>query len=227
MEQSNSLLKIISYNIHSGKNLYMLPQLNKVIGFLKNQRPHIIGIQEINENYLRGHQVSKVKNILKMNHHFGPNVKIGGGHYGVGSFTPFEILEKTLSPLPSEKEQRGLLHTVVKVDNKELHLFNTHLGLGHQERIKQLKAIEDYLSSIKDPYILMGDFNSPTISFQHTDLKDAGKTMNQEDKATIRPYQKRIDYIFVSPSIEVLDYKVYYENMSDHYPVMAQIRLSP
>ena len=35
----------------------------------------------------------------------------------------------------------------------------------------------------------------------------------------------RIDYIFVSSNIEVIDYDVIIKDMSDHYPVFAKIKI--
>lgn len=224
MKKNDSLLKVISYNIHSGKNFYMMPQLTKIIQFLENEQPHIIGIQEINENNKRGHQVSKMKACLKMNHHFGKNVKMGKGYYGVGTFTSFEITQKKHILLPSGREQRGLLHTAVKIKDKELHILNTHLGLKSQERIKQFKKIEQYLRSIGTPYILMGDFNTTTPNFNHIEMIDAGKMMKQENIGTLMHSTKRIDYIFTSLDMEVIDYKVLHVNMSDHYPIMIQVK---
>ena len=43
----------------------MIPTLNKIIQFLQSKQPHIIGIQEINENNRIGYQFSKMKNLLK------------------------------------------------------------------------------------------------------------------------------------------------------------------
>ncbi|WZL72420.1 endonuclease/exonuclease/phosphatase family protein [Clostridiaceae bacterium 35-E11] len=225
MEKNHTLLKVMSYNIHSGKNFYMIPQLNKIIQFLQDQQPHIIGIQEINENNKRGYQVSKLETCLKMNQHFGEHVKIGKGYYGIGTFSSFNIIKRNHLLLPSAKEQRGLLHTVVKVNDKNLNILNTHLGLKNQERMKQLEKIEQYLQSIDTPYILMGDFNTVAPNFNSIEIIDAGKISTKENLGTLMHSTKRIDYIFVSPDIEVIDYQVLHVNMSDHYPILVNIKL--
>jgi endonuclease/exonuclease/phosphatase family metal-dependent hydrolase len=35
----------------------------------------------------------------------------------------------------------------------------------------------------------------------------------------------RIDYIFASKNIEIIDYEVLIENMSDHYPIIAKLKI--
>ena len=36
---------------------------------------------------------------------------------------------------------------------------------------------------------------------------------------------ERIDYIFTSPNIKPIDYRVIIKKMSDHYPIIAKIRI--
>ncbi|MBF8982041.1 endonuclease/exonuclease/phosphatase family protein [Lutibacter sp. B2] len=223
MENDKYFLKVMTYNIHSGKNILMRPQLAKIIEFLKKEQVHIIGMQEINENNKRGSQVSTIKNTLQMNHAFAPNVKIGDGYYGVSIFTSFEIIEVNHIPLPSKKEQRGLIHTVLKIGNKNLNVLNTHLGLNATTRTKQFEKIENYLKSIHSPFILMGDFNTTNPQFNTIPMIDTAKKMNKTHLSTFMCSNKRIDYIFTSKSIQLLNYNVLPVKMSDHYPVIVEM----
>ncbi|QZY56436.1 endonuclease/exonuclease/phosphatase family protein [Crassaminicella profunda] len=225
MKDDRYFLKVITYNIHSGKNLSNLPQLNDIIEFFKNEHAHVIGVQEINENNQRGNQVSQIENALKMNSAFAPNVKIGNGYYGVSTFTSFKILKVHYLPLPSQKEQRGLIHTVLKIGNKKLNVLNTHLGLSVDERNKQFKIIEKYLNSLHSPSILMGDFNTTTPKFNSLTMMDTAIQMEKSFLPTFIPSEKRIDYTFTSKPIKILHYSVIPVKMSDHYPVMVDILL--
>nr|WP_286184187.1 hypothetical protein [Clostridium sp. CCUG 7971] len=56
-------------------------------------------------------------------------------------------------------------------------------------------------------------------------LKDVAKELDKANVLTFATGLDRIDYIFVSPDIEVLDYEVLIKNMSDHYPIIAKIRI--
>lgn len=216
-------LTLMTYNIHSGKDRRMLPTLNSMIRFMENSHADVMAIQEINENEKRGYQVSEIKNSLRINYSFASNVSIGKGCYGIATFTPFFILAQHHILLPSEKEQRGLLHTVLSLGNQKLHILNTHLGLSKAERRHQFHTIREYISRLKSPVILLGDFNTTNPELQDTGLTDAAQITGQEHMPTFIPNRRRIDYIFLSPSIKVLAYQVEPVTLSDHYPVFIQV----
>ncbi|MHA4871793.1 endonuclease/exonuclease/phosphatase family protein [Duganella sp. PWIR1] len=93
------------------------------------------------------------------------------------------------------------------------------------------------------PLILMGDFNSTpdseayaTVSAALTDARNISRTPPYGPLATFngfdisRPASERIDYIFLSPQWQVLRHAVLTDSVdarypSDHYPVVARLRL--
>lgn len=218
-------LKIMSYNIHSGKNLFLKPTLKDIIQFMADYQGQVIGIQEINENEKRGRQVSSIINSLQLNHSFAPNVSLAKGYYGVATFTSLPILENHHILLPSEKEQRGLLHTVLSLGNDKIHILNTHLGLSERERSQQFYFIREYVANLNSPIILMGDFNTKHPDLQGIPLLDAAEISNQKHIPTFIPTRQRIDYIFLSPSINLLEYQVAPVTFSDHYPLSVRVAL--
>ncbi|WP_129595982.1 endonuclease/exonuclease/phosphatase family protein [Anaerophilus nitritogenes] len=222
MEKDRYIFKILTYNIHSGKDLFMIPKLSQLMYFLKNEKFHIMALQEINENNKRGYQVSTIYKNFLCDHAFAPNVKIGDGYYGVATFSFLEFLKKKHIPLPSKKEQRGMLHTLLKIGNKKLNILNVHLGLNEKEREKQFSYIEKYIKTLDEPFILLGDFNTSNPKF-NVPMIDAATKFHKEYQSTLMPLNKRIDYIFLSPSIELIDYNVVPVKFSDHYPVYAEI----
>jgi len=218
-------IKVLSYNIHSGKNIWMSPTLKKIVDFLKNEKPDIIGIQEINENNIRGYQVKKLKQALNYNVQFGSNVTIGNGGYGIATFSKYPIISQNHILLPSSKEQRGLIDSTILINFFKVHIINTHLSLKGIERDKQLLNIKEYINSLQEPFILVGDFNA---SIEEVDslLIDVAKRTKKEHLPTMMLYKKRIDYIFVSKDFNVLNYNVLPVKMSDHYPVLADLILN-
>ena len=219
-------MKIISYNIHSGKNVWFVPQLYRIIRFLNMENASVIGVQEINENNKRGRQVTSLSIQLDMDYHFGPNLPFGDGHYGIATLASLPILERKHLLLPSKKEQRGLLDTVVEYNQREVHILNTHLGLSKEDRLKQFQFLEDYLSQLTSPYILLGDLNTTEHLLNENNLFDAAKEMNREHQSTLMLSKKRIDYIFVSPDFKVINYRVIPVNMSDHYPIEVEVEFN-
>lgn len=219
-------LKVVTYNIHSGLNKDMFPTLFDIIDFLKISNADIICLQEVNESAKAGFQVSSFKDELKMYSHFGANVVDFGLNYGLVTYSKYPIISEDHIYLSSGREQRGILHTVVNIDRRKLNIINVHLGVSKEEREIQIKELVEFIKKIGDePYIVVGDFNDGNMNVDDNILKDVAKELDKANVLTFATGLDRIDYIFVSPNIEVLDYEVLIKNMSDHYPIIAKIRI--
>ncbi len=219
------ILKVMTYNIHSGKNLkgeYTFPQM---IDFIKEYDPDILALQEINNNKKRGYQIIKLYNEIKKNYYFGPQVKISNGYYGIAIYSSFPICQTQHIQLPSLKEKRGLIQTTLKINDKNIDVFNTHLGLDPEERKQQFFIIEKCIKNTKNSFILMGDFNTDNPQLDFSLFYDISEWNNQNNIPTIIKYHKKIDYILISKNISIKFYKVLPILLSDHYPVTAQIEL--
>ena len=219
-------IKIVSYNIHSGLNKDMFPTLFDIIDFLRISNADVICLQEVNESANAGFQVSSFKDELKMYSHFAANVVGLGLNYGLVTYSKYPIKSENHIYLTSEREQRGMLHTVVSVKGRKLNIINVHLGLGEEERETQRKQLVNFINKLgNDPYIVVGDFNQGSMSLDEKVLKDVAKELDKANILTFATGLDRIDYIFVSPKIEILDYEVLIKNMSDHYPIIAKIKI--
>lgn len=219
-------INIISYNIHSGLNKNMFPTLFDTIDFLKESDADIICLQEVNESARAGFQVSSFKEELKMNSHFGANVVDLGFNYGLVTYSKYPIKGEEHIYLSSFREQRGMLHTVLKVDYQKLHIINVHLGLDNEEREIQMRELVDFIKKLGDePYMVVGDFNQGEVTVDDDILRDVAKELGKANILTFPTGLDRIDYIFVSSGIEVIDYDVFIKDMSDHYPIFARIKI--
>lgn len=96
----------------------------------------------------------------------------------------------------------------------------------HQMQIDEIKK---HIQNSPYPVILAGDFNAVPNSYEYyqfsENLKDAFVHVGRGSATSFHDYKFpiRIDYIFSSPSIEPLVYKVNREvKLSDHYPVYAE-----
>ena len=91
---------------------------------------------------------------------------------------------------------------------------------------KQDKELLDFIKKLGDePYIVVGDFNQGGVTVEEDILKDVAKELGKSNILTFPTGLDRIDYIFVSSNIEVIDYDVIIKDMSDHYPVFAKIKI--
>lgn len=128
--------------------------------------------------------------------------------------------------LTSKKEQRGFLHTSYKIEGKLINIINVHLGLDKSERAIQISEIVSYIDSLKGETILVGDFNEKYIELEN--FTDTGKYHGYENNPTFEALDTRIDYIFITTdSIYSTTYNVLKTDLSDHYPIMANIRYKP
>ncbi|WP_438653616.1 endonuclease/exonuclease/phosphatase family protein [Romboutsia sp.] len=219
-------IRIVSYNIHSGLNKDMFPTLFDIIDFLRVLNADVICLQEVNESAKAGFQVSSFKEELKMYSHFGANVVELGSNYGLVTYSKYPIKSENHIYLSSDREQRGMLHTLIKIDGRNLNIINIHLGLGEKERKIQLEELLEFIKKLgNEPYIVVGDFNEDSISLDKSELKDVAKQLEKSNILTFAVGLERIDYIFTSKNIEILDYEVLIKNMSDHYPIVARLKI--
>ncbi|MFI3209580.1 MAG: endonuclease/exonuclease/phosphatase family protein [Peptostreptococcaceae bacterium] len=221
---SKKELSIVSYNIHSGLDKHMFPTLYDTMNFLKNLDADIICLQEVNESSKAGFQVSSFKEELNMYSYFGANVLKSGNNYGLSIHSKYPIKYENHIYLTSKKEQRGMLHTTISIKGKKIDIINLHLGLSYEEQTVQIDEMLEYLKRLDNPYIVVGDFNAYNLDIDEGILLDAAKETGNSNTLTLQAGLERIDYIFVSPKIDIIDYEVLIESMSDHYPIKAKIK---
>lgn len=137
-----------------------------------------------------------------------------------------------------------------KQSDKEFYVFNTHFDhVGQTAREESAKLILSKISELAedDPYFLMGDFNiteeNPAyeiLTNSNPPLKDAFYNSENPHVGPLFTFegfevksgsdQRRIDYIFVSPGVDVKTHAVlsHFRNghyPSDHLPVYTEVVL--
>jgi len=125
-------------------------------------------------------------------------------------------------------------------------IFNTHFDhLGQQAReqsaILLLERIQQFRETAQLPVVLTGDFNAfpdnPAIVQLSESLTNAYSILQEPVGQTFHEFLggksgEPIDYIFATPSVSVVATYIHDEQLedaypSDHYPIRAQIRLTP
>lgn len=167
--------------------------------------------------------------------------------YGTVILSRFPLLEctNTLLPKSDNAEQRGLTLGVIDVQGVRLRFYNTHLHTASADRVLQTAEIARILDAGGSvPTVLLGDFNARPTAPELTPIqsrladawqKSAKPTADNPDGLT-SPARlagqptSRIDAIFVSRTITVDAVQVPLDAQSrvasDHYPVVAAIRVS-
>ena len=167
------------------------------------------------------------------NSFFAPAIWIGGGvkPYGNGMLSKLPIIsaENIMIPDPDEKifgshyETRCLIKAKLEGD---ITLLVTHFGLYPDEQANAAKTV---LKNLEDKRcVLMGDFNiGPNNQLieilrermvDTADFFDAPRLSFPSDNPRVK-----IDFIFVSPDVEVVSADVLEIVASDHRPHVAEL----
>lgn len=139
---------------------------------------------------------------------------------------------------------------VQKSSGDTIYYFNTHFDhRGEQAREESARLIRQKITEIVGdaPVVVTGDFNATPDSAPYGAMTE-GEDMEDAYELTVLPHHgpsssfsgfvvneplqenRRIDYVFVSPNIEVLRHAILTDSRenaypSDHLPVIAEVSL--
>jgi endonuclease/exonuclease/phosphatase family metal-dependent hydrolase len=137
-------------------------------------------------------------------------------------------------------EQRGLLHVVLDVQGKDVHVIVVHLGLLASSRARQLAQIGQYIQreiAPQAPLVVAGDFNSPIASqrWAHRTLHSSSDkppsmlhALKGHPTFPANMPLTQLDHIFVRGaqlSKQHAPSEKHWARMSDHLPLIAQLEL--
>ena len=168
------------------------------------------------------------------NYYFAKATLIDGDNpYGNGLLSKYPIIKAETIPIPDPavKAYKGYYETrcvlKAKLENG-ITVLVTHFGLNPDEHENAVKTVVENLESEK--CILMGDFNvlpdNKVLQPIRECMKDTADLFNTPLNSFPSDYPDcKIDYVFVSPDIEVIDADIPYIVASDHRPHTATIRI--
>ena len=234
-------LKLLTYNIHSGIGKDGRSDLSRVRSILDEERANIVALQEI-ERSTDVDQANELAVGMPATASFCGTRATENGSFGLAILSPLRVLrcEKYDLSYGSAREPRFCLRTDLEVEpGAVLHVFNCHLGLTTRERrFQRDRMLSDAILLSEDlhhPVVLMGDFNDSPVSVIHSSLRrhfqDAYRAAGRRWGPTFRfgVIPIRLDYIYVSPGIRVLDCSVRNDQLarvaSDHRPVLANVEI--
>jgi len=169
-------LKVLTYNIHKGFDLYnrdfvlhgIREQLHSVdadIVFLQE----IIGQHQRHERQVLNWPTSAQFDFLA--EHLWPHVAYGknalytGGHHGNAILSKYQLQSwQNINLSRWRQASRSLLHGVIHIPESglPLHLICIHLELVAFERRRQVRVLKQYIKEVipeDEPMIIAGDFN--------------------------------------------------------------------
>lgn len=237
--------RILTYNVRRCLGLDGNLSPERIAEVIHGCGADIVALQELDVGRARTSHIDQAQEIsalLQMHLHFHPALRVLDELYGDAILTakPAELRHAAELPGVPGREPRGALHVCVELGGRPIQVINTHLGLTPRERRLQVDCLlgSDWIGHVSThPYLLVvGDFNalphSRTYRRLSAILKDA-KLPNQSKRCGTFPSGLplfRLDYVFVGPAINVLDWKVIRSPLtrvaSDHLPLVVDFSLS-
>ena len=234
-------LKVMSFNTQHCKN-YETKKIDydKVVDLIKQTDADIIGLNEI---YGKGFdkdinmgQAEYLANKLGYYYYFGMATRLWFKPYGNAIISKYPIKEVKIIKIPMPLfrrgtqyyEKRNILLAKILVNNKEVNVVVTHLGLNFDEQENGINTLLKYVPH--ERCILMGDFNmnydNPLFREIDNVLDDTADLINGNifTWPSDNPWVK-CDYIFVSKDYKAIKANILNEIVSDHLPYYCEINI--
>jgi endonuclease/exonuclease/phosphatase family metal-dependent hydrolase len=188
---------------------------------------------------------TEIQNLLpEYNGYFCPTLQ---SHYGIATFIKKEIVVQNLGNFfiydhSADELKEGNYSSKVQwheIEYQGQKLFITNLhglwtGKGKNDtpaRLQQSNIIKNFINSNEGLHIVMGDFNllpdTKSISIIAEGMQDLIKIYNIKNTRTsfYTKEDKYADYIFTSPELKINDFKVLPDEVSDHAPLLVEIKI--
>ena len=233
-----TIVRVMTYNIHHAEGTDGKVDVARIAEVIRAAHPDVVCLQEVDRGLGRTGGVdmpSVLARALDMQVAFEPNLELDGGDYGNATLTRHLIVRHENYRLPAREgaEPRGCLRTVLRVNEVQIEVLNTHLGLDGADRPEQAAAILTYVRDV--PTVLAGDLNenvrAPAVSALLARFSDAAR---EDVHARYHTFpaeapDRRIDFVLASGPLDVLSSRVFSADTtavaSDHLPFVVDLRL--
>ena len=242
---SSRIVRVLTFNIYHGEAYYRdksLPyqhNLDAVAGVINALDPDLVALQEVDFKTNRAKDLDLVTELglrTGMAPLFGRAMEYDGGEYGEGVLSRHSFLNTqnySLKASPGKEPRAALSVTVLLPCGEKIRFVGTHLDhTSDEERLDQVKQLEQLLAGEDIPTVLAGDLNALPESEPMQILFKTWKPSAADFAPTIpstAPTHK-IDYILYRPATRwrVLETRVIEEKYaSDHNPVLTVFELLP
>lgn len=239
--------RLLTYNVHRCVGLDRRHAPDRIARVIEQFDPHLVALQEVeSRNPRTGHvdQAQVISDILQAEFHYHPARLRGAATFGNAIFSrlPMRMIRSAILPgLPRLRVQaRGALWVSIALDDVDLQIINTHLGLLSRERLLQADSLVggEWLSHPDcrgQPRILCGDFNATAASRVYRvfmdSLRDVQKENGEIPESTWPSFFPilRYDHVFVDPRIRVCRVRVPRTPLtalaSDHLPLVLDFQI--
>ena len=226
----SSTLRVMTFNIQEGFSNENIWSLEETARTIEAYDPDIVVLQEITRGWLvmsSSDEVHWLADRLEMNSAYAGNSHDGLWGNAILSRLPIVSTDSVVYSTTNNL-RRGAVAIEVETEQGNLVVIDTHLDNPKEaidvrtEQIAELLAFWDG----DTPAIIAGDFNADPGSPEWQAIIDAGFVdSGSAGSETTSEDERRIDYIFVTPDLQIENYTVPDVWTSDHRPVVVDITL--
>ena len=166
-------LRIMTYNIHRAIGVDRRFRPDRIVRIAEHHAPDVLLLQEVDEGAPRSGERDLGRDLAEALGFpyfvVGHNVSLRKGRYGNAILSRHPILrERNIDLTIDSRKRRGCQHTTIEMERVRGHphkfdVFNLHLGLLAQERVRQIGLlVRSKEFSDLDPHqasFVGGDFN--------------------------------------------------------------------
>lgn len=243
-------LRVVSLNVAHGRGngFHQLLQrrgkieqnLDAISGVLVREQPHLVGLQEADGPSRWSGRFDHVAYLARASG-FGYSARAAhvsgvGLSYGTAFLATVPLRDSrqfTFRPSPPTFP-KGFMFSTVRWpgSQREIEVVSVHLDFARKAvRRRQLERMREELSPRERPLIVMGDFNcqwADKDGMLRAFAEGLGLSTHEpeqlEDLVTFPGLTRRLDWILVSPELEIERYEVLSDEVSDHRGVVTELR---
>ena len=211
--------------------------LDDIMQFIRREDPDLVGLIEVDMGSVRSGLINQAEHIAQhLGHYTAYQCK-----YGAASLNnQLPIVRKqgnAILAAPRVHGERfqyfpsGIKRLIIEMELDEVCVFLVHLSLKYRHRQEQLAHLHDLVRTVTKPVIVAGDFNTFTgrdelfLFEQATGLRNANTRHLASYPARVP--RSELDFVLVSPEIEVEDFRIPDVRLSDHRPIICDFRVLP
>jgi endonuclease/exonuclease/phosphatase family metal-dependent hydrolase len=211
--------------------------LRKIIDFIKEQDPDIVGLVEVDTGSIRSGKVNQAQAIAEAIGHYS----LYECKYGEASIqSRIPILRNqgnAFLAAPRVHGERfhyfdtGIKRLIIELELEHLAVFLVHLSLKYRHRHYQLRRLHELIARCSKPVIVAGDFNTfwgeheMYLFMQAANLRSANeRDLPSYPSSTPR---KQLDFVLFGPGIRVTRFDMPHVQYSDHLPIVCDFEIQP
>jgi len=209
--------------------------LENITGFIKDERPDVVGLIEVDIGSVRSGRVNQAEAIAQALGHYS-SYECKYGEESVNQYLP--ILRKQANAFlagPCVTGERfhyfdtGIKRLIIELELDDVAIFLVHLSLKYRHRHFQLRHLYELVRRCEKPVIVAGDFNTFWGENEIFLFKEALQ-LRSANVTGIPSYPSRaprmeLDFILCGPGITVRDFRVPHVTFSDHLPLICDFEV--